>query len=159
MSYKLRSSKKTEQGSYSLSARSRKKTNIFDPCTQDEEKVGEKKLKNLMNLCFQGPIKGDETYEYRYLENGSNFNYILKSVKEEFGKGYSCRKTNVKKIMRDMDKVGSKHCLYTFKCRKYQDGPLMVKIGRTSNSYSRFSTYKTKDGVEIIGNIHYWMIL
>ena len=158
MSYKLRSAKKTERKSYSLSARSRKKPNKFDPCTQDEEKVQEKKLKDLMNLHFQGPIKGDETYEYRYLKNGSNFKYTLKSVKEEFGKGYSCRKTNVKKIMRDMDMVGSKHCLYTFKCRKYQDGPLMVKIGRTSKSDTRFSDYKTK-GVEVIGNIHYWMIL
>ena len=158
MSYKLRSAKKTERVSYSLSGRSRKYTKNYDPCCQDREKDEEKLLKNLIKSHIPGPIKGDETYEYRYLENGSNFKYILKPVKEEFGKGYSCRKNNIKKIMRDMDKVGSKHCLYTFKCRKYQDGPLMVKVGRTSNSDSRFSTYR-RDGVEIIGNIHYWMIL
>ena len=83
MSYKLRSSKKTEQGSYSLSARSRKKTKNYDPCCQDREKNEEKLLKDLVKSHIPGPIKGDETYEYRYLENESNFNYILKSVKEE----------------------------------------------------------------------------
>ena len=135
---------------------------LYDPCAQDPEKDAEKVMKNILKSHISGPIKTDETYEYRFLESHKKYKCILYSLQKRFNRvGYkesSCRNTNVKKMNSEMKEYNSHHCLYMFKCRKYQDGPLMVKIGRTSNSDSRFSTYR-KDGVEIIGNIHYWMIL
>lgn len=158
MSYKLRSSKKTEQGSYSLSGRSRKKTKHYDPCCQDHEKNEEKLLKDLVKSHIPGPIKLGETHEFSDIKNNSDFTGILKNVKKVLGKGYSCRKNNVRKMKSVMNNVGSKHCLYMFKCKRDHGTRQQVKVGRTCNSDSRFSTYR-KDGVEIIGNIHYWMIL
>ena len=134
----------------------------YNPCTQDPEKVAEKDMKYILNSHISSPIKTGETHEYRFLESHKKYKDILYSLQKLFNRvGYkesSCRNTNVKKMKSEMKEYNSHHCLYMFKCRKYYDGPLMVKVGRTCNSYSRFSTYR-KDGVEIIGNIHYWMIL
>ena len=158
MSYKLRSSNNTGPGSYTRSGRIRKNTKNYDPCCQDREKNEEKLLKNLVKSHIPGPIKLGETHEFTNLKNNSDFTDILKNVKQVLGEGYSCRKNNVRKMKDVMNNVDSKHCLYMFKCNRDNGTRLQVKVGRTCNSDSRFSKYR-KDGVEIIGNIHYWMIL